>query len=96
MRGVFRVEHGKSIMVLGCKDEVLCPRICDEVDPGFCVPVLCSEVGEEIVIDNIRPICVELMIIDIGFVGVSMMSIPPIPLSIDFYGSRVSLKNIRL
>lgn len=92
MRRLLCIEHSEPIMMLCREDKVLSPRVGDQVNPGLCIPVLRGEVGKEVVVDNIRSIRIQVIVVHIGFVGISMMSVPPVPFRIDLNWRRVALK----
>ena len=83
MRRLLGIKQGEPIMMLGGKDKVLSASICNKINPRLRRPVLGSEVAEEIIIDDIRAVGIQLVVIDISLVCVSVVSVPPVPFSIN-------------
>ena len=81
-------------MVFGGQHEVLCTSVGEEVDPSFGVVGRSGEVGEEVVVEEVRAIRLEAVGIETRPIGSGMLAntgrVPPEPFGIGFVGSGIA------
>ena len=70
-------------------NEVLRARISEEINPLLRVKSRGGEIGDEVVVDNVRAVRLEVVLV--GFRGViGLVELPPVPFGVGFFVALVS------
>lgn len=76
---LWHIEKNVSLMVLADLNEIVCTGICKQVHPFLGVPLADSEVLNKIIVNNMRTIFFQVVVVYANWATWAFIQPPPIP-----------------